>query len=85
MAAVARMCGRARTVALASHEKEEEAVPDDKRKRGKPDRSRIAGGEAYEVNYFARKHGLTSGEAEKIIKQAKGNRDRANALAGKKR
>ena len=31
-------------------------MPDNKSKRGARDRSRVAGGEAYEVNYFARKH-----------------------------
>ena len=36
-------------------------MPDNKSKRGARDRSRVAGGEAYEVNYFARK----------IIKQAR--------------
>jgi hypothetical protein len=60
-------------------------MPDDKRKRGKQDRSRVARNEAYEVNYFARKHRLTKAEAEKIIKQARGNRERANQLANRGR
>jgi Protein of unknown function (DUF3606) len=58
-------------------------MADSKSKRGKRDRERIALGEAYEVNYFARKHGLSRGQAEKIIKQARGSRERANALAAR--
>jgi len=49
------------------------------------DRRRIAGGQAYEVSYFARKHGLTAAEARDIIKQARGNREKANKLAQRKR
>ncbi|MGZ3350892.1 MAG: DUF3606 domain-containing protein [Xanthobacteraceae bacterium] len=56
-------------------------MADDKRKRGAADRRRVAAGEPYEVNYFARKHGLSKEEALKIIKKAKGNRAKANALA----
>jgi len=56
-------------------------MADSKSKRGKQDRKRIALGEAYEVSYFARKHGLSRGQAEKIIKRARGSRERANALA----
>lgn len=53
-------------------------MPDDKRKTGKRDRSRVATDQAYEVNYFARRHPLT--KAEKIIRKARGNRDKANQL-----
>jgi Protein of unknown function (DUF3606) len=56
-------------------------MADNKSRRGKQDRSRIAISEAYEVGYFARKHHLSKQQAEKIIRQARGNRDRANALA----
>jgi len=58
-------------------------MADSKLKRGKRDRERIALGEAYEVNYFARKHGLSRGQAENIIKRARGSRERANALAAR--
>jgi hypothetical protein len=51
------------------------------REQGNVDRSRIAGGEAYEVRYVARKHGISRGQAEKFIRQARGSRGRANALA----
>jgi len=56
-------------------------MPDNRSSRGKRDRSRIALGEAYEVGYFARKHRISRGQAEKIIRQARGSRERANALA----
>ena len=57
-----------------------------KPKRGRAaDGRRLAGGQAYEVSYFARKHGLTAAEARDIIKQARGNRVKANQLAERKR
>ncbi|MEF0941557.1 DUF3606 domain-containing protein [Rhizobium sp. BR 362] len=59
-------------------------MADDKSKLGQ-DRRTIAAGEPYEVNYFARKHGLSKEEAAKIIKEAGGNREKANALAAKKK
>ena len=49
-------------------------MPKTKTKRGRAaDRRRIALGQAYEVSYFARKHGLTAAEARDIIKQARGS------------
>jgi hypothetical protein len=57
---------------------------DDKSKRGKPDRSRVAAGEQYELRYFARKHGIGADEARKILEKAGPNRDAANALARKR-
>ena len=35
---------------------------------------------AYEVSYFARKHGISRAQAERIIGRARGSRQRANAL-----
>ncbi|RUX10231.1 DUF3606 domain-containing protein [Mesorhizobium sp. M2A.F.Ca.ET.037.01.1.1] len=58
-------------------------MADDKSKRGKQDRARVSASEPYEVNYFARKHGITKDQALKIIKDTKGNRDKANAVAEK--
>lgn len=54
---------------------------DNKAKRGKPDRSRVAAGEPYEVAYFARKHKISAAEARAILKEAGADRDAANALA----
>jgi hypothetical protein len=56
-------------------------MADNKSRRGKQDRSGIAVGEAYEVGYFARKDRISKDQAEKIIRQALGSRERANALA----
>jgi hypothetical protein len=44
-------------------------MADDKTKTGKPDRSRVAGGEGYEVDYFARKHGLTTEQALELTER----------------
>lgn len=57
------------------------AKADDKAKRGTAGRVRVTGGEPYEVNYFARKHGLTATKARAIIAQAGSDRAKANALA----
>lgn len=54
---------------------------DNKRKRGGPDRARVAAGEPYEVRYFARKHGISSAVAREIITEAGSDRAAANALA----
>ena len=35
---------------------------------------------AYEVGYFARKHGISRAQAERIIGRARGSRQRANAI-----
>lgn len=44
-------------------------MADDKSKRGKPDRERVSGGERYEVDYLAKKHGLPPPLVKKIIQQ----------------
>jgi len=43
-------------------------------------RGLVAGGEPYKVSYFARKHGISRVQAERIIMRARGSRQRANAL-----
>jgi hypothetical protein len=58
---------------------------DDKSKRGAPDRRRVAAGEPYEVAYFARKHGMPAAEARAIIKEAGPDREKANALARRRK
>jgi hypothetical protein len=40
----------------------------------------VAGGDAYEVSYFARKHGISRARAERILRRAGGSRQRADAL-----
>lgn len=44
-------------------------------------RRRVAAEQAYELNYFKRKHGLTKEQARDIIKEAGNSREKANALA----
>lgn len=58
-------------------------MADNKTKRGAADRNKVAGGEGYEVNYFARKHGITKDQAEKLIKDVGNNREKLNAAASK--
>ena len=58
-------------------------MADDKSKRGGADRRRVAAGEGYEVNYFARKHGITKQEAEDLIKKVGNDREKLNAAAAK--
>jgi hypothetical protein len=55
-------------------------MSDNRPYRRRPGRSRVAGGQAYEVSYFARKHGISTSQAESIIRRACGSRQRANAL-----
>ena len=56
-------------------------MADNKSKRGKQDRSRVAGSEGYEVTYFARKHGLSSQQARDIIDMHGSDRTKLNAAA----
>jgi len=58
-------------------------VADDKSKRGGTDRRRVAAGQGYEVNYFARKHGITAEQARGLIKQVGNDRKKLNAAAEK--
>lgn len=58
-------------------------MADDRSKRGGGDRSRVAGGEGYEVNYFARKHGISKSQAEDLIKRVGNDREKLNAAAEK--
>lgn len=56
-------------------------MADNKSKRGAADRRQVAGGEGYEVNYFARKHGNSKDQAEALIKRVGNDRDKLNAAA----
>ncbi|HWJ38902.1 MAG TPA: DUF3606 domain-containing protein, partial [Sphingomicrobium sp.] len=57
------------------------AMSDDKSNRSGHDRSRVAGGEGYEVSYFARKHGISRQEAEDLIKRIGNDRERLDEAA----
>jgi hypothetical protein len=58
-------------------------MADDKTKTGKPDRSRVAGGEGYEVDYFARKHGLTTEQARELTERIGNDRAALDAAVEK--
>lgn len=58
-------------------------MADDKAKRGGTDRRQVAAGQGYEVNYFARKHGISRDQAEKLIKRVGNDREKLNAAAEK--
>ena len=58
-------------------------MADNKSKRGKADRSRVAGNEGYEVSYFATKHGISREDARNLIKKIGNNRDKLNKAAEK--
>ena len=44
-------------------------MADDKSNRGGQDRSRVSGEQGFEVDYFARKHGITKDQAQRLIKE----------------
>ena len=53
-----------------------------KTKRGRAqDRRLVAGGEGYEVNYFATKHGITREQARDIIGRIGNDRAKLNTAA----
>ncbi|MBU3078097.1 DUF3606 domain-containing protein [Sphingomonas quercus] len=58
-------------------------MSDDKTKVGGADRRQVAGGEGYEVDYFARKHGITRAQAEELIARHGNDRDALDAAAGR--
>jgi hypothetical protein len=58
-------------------------MADDKSNRGNQDRARVSGEQGYEVEYFARKHGITKEQAEKLIKEHGSNRATLDATAEK--
>jgi hypothetical protein len=65
------------------HPLEEIMMADDTTNRGEPDRSRVAAGEGYEVEYFARKHGITAEQARELIARIGNDRDDLDAAAAK--
>ncbi|MDN4634088.1 DUF3606 domain-containing protein [Sphingomonas sp. PsM26] len=58
-------------------------MADDKSKRGAGDRARVAGGEGYEVSYFARRHDITRQQAEDLIKEVGNDREKLDEAAAK--
>lgn len=58
-------------------------MADDKTKVGRQDRARVASSEPYEVAYFARKHGISTEDAQRIIKRHGPDRDAADKAASR--
>ena len=58
-------------------------MADNKTKKGAADRRTVSAGEGYEVNYFAKKHGISKDQAQKLIAKVGGNREKLNAAAEK--
>jgi hypothetical protein len=56
-------------------------MADDKSKVGGQDRRTVAGDEPYEVEYFARKHGLSAQQARELIARVGNNRSELDAAA----
>lgn len=56
-------------------------MSDDTTKRGGTDRPKVAGGEGYELRYFARKHGLTTAQAMDLIRRIGNDRAKLNEAA----
>jgi hypothetical protein len=57
-------------------------MAEDRSTRGRnQDRSRVAGEQEYEVEYFARKHGLTAEQARQLINEHGNNRAMLDATA----
>ena len=44
-------------------------MPDDKKKRGEPDRGRVSSMEDYEVKYLAQKHGVTQNAVKEAVRK----------------
>ena len=58
-------------------------MADDKAKRGGQDRTRVSGDQGYEVRYFAKKHSISTEQAQKLIDKVGPNREKLNAAAEK--
>ncbi|MGE0006715.1 MAG: DUF3606 domain-containing protein [Parvibaculaceae bacterium] len=58
-------------------------MADNKKARGKADRSKVSKSEAYEVAYFARKHGISAAQARALIDKVGNSRTKLAAAAKK--
>jgi len=58
-------------------------MSDDTTKTGRADRDRVAGGEVYEIGYFARKHGISHEQALQLIDRHGNDRAALDAAAEK--
>jgi hypothetical protein len=60
-------------------------MADDKTKVGAADRRQVAGGEEYEVDYFAQKHGISREQAQSLISRHGNDRETLDREAQKLR
>jgi hypothetical protein len=58
-------------------------MADDKTKTDASDRRQVAAGEAYEVEYFAEKHGISVEEARRLIERHGNDRATLDAAASR--
>ena len=58
-------------------------MADNRSNRGGRDRGRVAGGQGYELGYFARKHGISRDQARSLIGRIGNDRAKLNAAAQK--
>ena len=58
-------------------------MPDDKTKVAEPDRSRVAGDQDYEVEYFAEKYGLRPQQVRDLIARVGNDREKLEQEAKK--
>ncbi|WP_342643338.1 DUF3606 domain-containing protein [Rhodoligotrophos ferricapiens] len=56
-------------------------MKDDPSRRGAKDRSRVAGDQEHEVRYFAKEHGISVDEAQKLIERVGNARDKLDQAA----
>jgi hypothetical protein len=61
--------------------RKENEMADDKSNVGAQDRARVAGGEDYEVRYFAEQNGISVEQAQQLIKQHGNNREELERAA----
>jgi transcriptional regulator with XRE-family HTH domain len=70
-----------KTVMLATEGYERRQAVDDNFVQAGQDRARASGSEGYEVEYFARKHGITSQQARELIREVSTSRAHLDAAA----
>jgi hypothetical protein len=58
-------------------------MADDVSKRGTQDRVRVASEQGYEVDHFARKHGISQEQAKRLIEQIGNDRAKLDQAAAK--
>lgn len=56
-------------------------MADDKSNVGGQDRTRVAGDEGYELDYFAQKHGISREQARELINRIGNDREKLDAAA----